>query len=224
MTEKKRYFSKKFNIFPNNFVYCKNSMYKFFVFLFFIFLNFQNPCFAEDISDFEIERISVGDSLLDYFSRNEIINEMVFEVEQENNKEIAHFYSYDNYNDYYALKFAFKTKDSDFRIIALVGFVDINFDIKICYQKKDQIINEIEKLFINVEIITDEKREHDFDPSSTIEGTIFKFPTKSRYFSFIRVQCYDWSKKSGYDDQLRIEITSKEYYEWLFELHESLNK
>ena len=63
-----------------------------------------------------------------------------------------------------------------------------------------------------------------FAPSSTIEGSIFKFPTKSRYFSFIRVQCYDWSKKSGYDDQLRIEITSKEYYEWLFELHESLNK
>ena len=187
-------------------------------------LLFSSSVVAEDISDFEIEGISVGDSLLDYFSRNEIINEMVFEVEQENNKEVAHFYSYNNYNDYYVVKFAFKTKDNDFRIIALTGFVDINFDIKICYQKKDQIINEIEKLFINVEIITDEKREHDFDPSSTIEGSIFKFPTKSRYFSFIRVQCYDWSKKSVHDDQLRIEIISKEYYEWLFELHESLNK
>jgi len=189
----------------------------------FLVLLFSSSVVAEDISDFQIEGMSIGDSLLDYFSEEEIIKEKVFEVEQENNKEVAHFYS-SNYNDYYLLKFAFRTNDSDFSIIALTGFVDINFDIKICYQKKDQIINGIEKLFINVEIITDEKREHDFDPSSTIEGSIFKFPTKSRYFSFIRVQCYDWSKKSGYDDQLRIEITSKEYYEWLFELHESLNK
>ena len=186
-------------------------------------LLFSSSVVAEDISDFEIEGMSIGDSLLDYFSEEEIIKEKVFEVEQENNKEVAHFYS-SNYNDYYLLKFAFRTNDSDFRIIALTGFVDINFDIKICYQKKDQIINEIEKLFNNVEVITVEKRKHDFDPSSTIEGTFFKFPTKSRHYSFIRVQCYDWSKKSVHDDQLRIEIISKEYYEWLFELHESLNK
>ena len=37
-------------------------------------LLFSSSVLAEDISDFEIEGISVGDSLLDYFSERQIIN------------------------------------------------------------------------------------------------------------------------------------------------------
>ena len=38
----------------------------------FFVLLFSSSVFAEDISDFEIEGISIGDSLLDYFSEKEI--------------------------------------------------------------------------------------------------------------------------------------------------------
>ena len=40
--------------------------------IFFLILN--NHIKADDIRDFEIEEISIGDSLLDFFTLNEIIN------------------------------------------------------------------------------------------------------------------------------------------------------
>ena len=39
-------------------------------------LSFQSLTKADDIKDFEIEGISIGDSLLDYFTKNEIQKEM----------------------------------------------------------------------------------------------------------------------------------------------------
>ena len=41
-----------------------------------LFFNFQSLTKAENISDFEIEGISIGDSLLDYLSEKEIIAEI----------------------------------------------------------------------------------------------------------------------------------------------------
>ena len=44
------------------------------IFLTFLVLLFSSSVVAEDISDFEIEGMSLGDSLLDYFSEREIKN------------------------------------------------------------------------------------------------------------------------------------------------------
>ena len=38
----------------------------------FFFLFFSHYAFADDISDFQIEGMSIGDSLLNYFTENEI--------------------------------------------------------------------------------------------------------------------------------------------------------
>ena len=38
-----------------------------------LFLFFSSSLFAEDISDFEIEGISIGDSALEYFTKEDII-------------------------------------------------------------------------------------------------------------------------------------------------------
>ena len=47
---------------------------------------------ADDIRDFEIEGFSIGDSLLDHFSKQKIDEEKYFEAEQGDNKEVARFY------------------------------------------------------------------------------------------------------------------------------------
>ena len=54
-------------------------------------LLFSSSVSADDISDFQIEGMSIGDSLLDYFSKKQIINNKVD-------------YSYKN-NDFYAVNF-----------------------------------------------------------------------------------------------------------------------
>ena len=50
-------------------------MKKLLILLFSIFLLSSPSVFAEDISDFEIEGMSIGDSLLDYMTEDEILKE-----------------------------------------------------------------------------------------------------------------------------------------------------
>lgn len=51
-------------------------MKKILVLLFSFFLLSSPSVFAEDISDFTIEGISIGDSLLDYMTEDEILKEI----------------------------------------------------------------------------------------------------------------------------------------------------
>ena len=66
-------------------------MKKLSTYLFLVLFSFSTPSFGDDISKFQIEGMSIGDSLLDYFSKKQIINNKVD-------------YSYKN-NDFYAVKF-----------------------------------------------------------------------------------------------------------------------
>ena len=49
-------------------------MKKLCIYLFLVLFSLQTPSWAEDIRDFQIEGMSVGDSLLDYMSKDEILN------------------------------------------------------------------------------------------------------------------------------------------------------
>ena len=51
-------------------------MKKLLVLLFSLFFLFSHSVFADDISDFVIEGISIGDSLLDYMTEDEILKEI----------------------------------------------------------------------------------------------------------------------------------------------------
>ncbi len=188
-------------------------------------LLFSYSVLAEDISDFQIEGISVGDSLLNHFSEEEIILKTEFEKEQGNNKEMAvvYFNNKKNFKSYRRLKASYETKDKNYQIVSLTGFVDINKDIDKCMIKKKEISEELKNLFNNLDIEDRGWQKHAFDNSSRTNSIIFYFPTKSKYLTFIRVSCYDWSITSGYNDQLRVELVTSKYYEWLYKLYQSQN-
>ena len=58
-------------------------MKKFLGILVLILFSLQTPSWADDIRDFQIEGVSVGDSLLDFMTENEIeMNKMNYEAEQ----------------------------------------------------------------------------------------------------------------------------------------------
>ena len=50
----------------------KLKLIKLFIVLILLIIGFQSLTNADDIKDFEIEGISIGDSLLDYYSEDEI--------------------------------------------------------------------------------------------------------------------------------------------------------
>ena len=56
-------------------------------------LLFSFPVFADDISDFQIEGMSIGDSLLDYMSEEKILkNQTNYFQHLENYQELYHFF------------------------------------------------------------------------------------------------------------------------------------
>ena len=60
-------------------------MKKLLVLLFSIFLLSSPSVFADDISDFEIEGIGIGDSLLDYMTEDEILAEIKISISANDN-------------------------------------------------------------------------------------------------------------------------------------------
>ena len=182
-----------------------------------ILFSFQSWSKADDISDFEIEGMSIGDSLLDYFTKNVIENEKFFEKEQGNNKEVARFYIREKKGNYDWIAMSFKTSDNNYSLIELSGFIFIPFAE--CKEKRNKIDNETKNLFINSQRQATGDIEHFLDKNSFTNNIAYwTSETKNDYIS---LTCYDWSEQSGYKDQLRIEAYSDEYYSWLLTLEKS---
>ena len=179
------------------------------LYLFLILFTLPTPSQADDIRDFQIEGMSVGDSALDYFSKSEIENNKVFEVEQKNNKEVSRYYIYKNTGNYDYMTASFKTNDKQYKIIELSGFINLSF--KDCKKKRKNIDKELKLLFENLEREKSGDLKHHLDKSSKVNHIVYWFNNNE----YISLTCYDWSKKSGYEDQLRLEIYNSEYMEWL---------
>ena len=75
-------------------------MKKLSTYLFLILFSLQTSSWADDISDFEIEGVSIGDSLLDYFSEDEINNKKYFLFE---NKKWGAFLNFSSFKLYAAV-------------------------------------------------------------------------------------------------------------------------
>ena len=184
------------------------------------FLLFSSSVFAEDISDFQIEGISVGDSLLDYFSNDFIRNN----TDMESYNYLNNPYKYlelflFNYKDrsnyelkqYHALKIIYENK-KDYLINGISGvlFYPDNYDK--CLKKKNELFLDLSNFFENVEIEGPVKDTHIADKTgrSTIDRYIFWFDKDD----LIMVSCYNWSKAMNFYDNLKIEIYTNDLNLW----------
>ena len=71
----------------------------------------------------------------------------------------------------------------------------------------------MKKIFSNSERQVSGTVQHFIDKNS-LTNHIYYWTSKSLN-DVIAFSCYDWSKESGYRDQLRVEVYSDEYYKWL---------
>ena len=192
------------------------------IFLLVILLSFnlQSWTKAEDISDFQIEGISVGDSLLKLFSKKEIESNMAPYVFKSDRFKIFEINQPSIFQDYESLQVAFKKDDHNYNIYGISAAIFFNQNILNCEEKKISINNELKDLFRNLESSSREgKLRADPTGESSYTRIAYYFPDGH----FIGISCYDWSESitesKNWIDVLRVEIYSKEYNTWLSEAY-----
>ena len=180
--------------------------------IFILTLSFQTWIKADDIRDFEIEGISVGDSLLDFVSKSEIEKNKDFKYPNKKYFDYLYLNKKDSIYDYF--QFSIKDGDKNYIIEDLAAGIYFKDDIKGCLIKMDEIFNDISRTFLNLK--TSEKnrqRKHRADPSGKTMITENYFYFKSG--ALIAIQCIDYSKALNYIDGISIEIASPTFYKWM---------
>ena len=177
-------------------------------------LLFSSSVLAEDISDFQIEGMSIGDSLLDYFSEEEILNNKEDFIYKNNNFYQIGFYSHaSRFKTYDALQVNLKTNDKNYIIYSIIGGIFFEDNINDCFQQKDEIVNELKIMFNTAKITDYGTYDHPDDETGESKVTSVYFDLK--FGDVVRVACLDWSKNSNWTDHLRINIDKKEYDYWI---------
>ena len=193
-----------------------------FVLIIILILNLQSWTKADDISEFEIEGISIGDSLLDYTSEKEIKEKMITDY---NSKTYSRYtlrsINSKNFKLYDDIQVHFKTQDKNYIIAAESGAIynDNKFDE--CLDLKEKVIDDTKKILPEVFSYDGGTAPWlNIDSSGkTITSTYyFIFDWYKKYSDFIELACYDWNEELNQGtDHLKVGVNSKEFDQWLTE-------
>ena len=168
--------------------------------------------FADDISDFQIEGMSIGDSLLDYYSKDEIINR-INSIGYDYGEKYQGFYFNDKSNFYDRVTFVIKHSkyNKEFIIKGLRGQKFYKKDFQKCLKDKENAYLDIIQIFDNPEVKDDGITPHYADPSGKSVGhnIVFKLPMGS-----LQIYCMNWSEElteeKGWYDNLSIQLMDEE--------------
>ena len=186
------------------------NLHRLTILIFLISLNFQSLTKADDIRDFQIEGISIGDSALDFFSESKIIKN---KNDYYKNKKFTDV-EIDKVGELYdTISFNYKTGDNNYKIESISGAIFYKYNIKDCFKKRDEIVKEISDVFENTKPKNSGKIKHTGDKSgkSTLSNIEFNFKNGD----LIMVSCYDWSKKMPYTDHLAISFRTKKLKDFI---------
>ena len=190
-----------------------------FIAVLFLIFSLQSWTKADDIRDLQIEGISIGDSLLDYLTKDEIKKEL-------NNDDITFFYKNNTFasiTTFYALGSNFvtyedvgvvlKPDDKNFIIHGLEGTLSFeDKDINKCYKKQISITAEIIESGIISNLKKTEWMQKENVPNHLLSIRYFELVSHSTVNGQFRIICYDL--KDG-EDLMYVAINSKEFVKFL---------
>ena len=167
---------------------------------------------ADDISEFEIEGMSIGDSLLDYYNLNEIKEQTNEKIYAGTNKKFSPLNIYGAKSELYVgLQIHYKTDDNKFIIYGIDGIFAYDEDPNNCKKKRLEILDDISDNFSNLE-----KSEQKNVEMASERGYMDRAQFFFKNGDFIDVVCYMYNDDaSGYTDHGRIGVVSKELETWI---------
>ena len=174
-------------------------------------LSFQSLTNADDISDFEIEGISIGDSLLNFVSKEYINNQKPFTYPK--SKKFKEYRVDMELFQYDMVTVTVKASDNKYIIYSMMADLSFINNFNKCKAKKTQILKEIKNVIGDFEKEEDDRYERSLDKSgnSYDESTTIYFKNGDN----IRVICTNWSEAMDNGDRLTIAINTEEFFNWM---------
>ena len=167
---------------------------------------------ADDIRDIQIEGISIGDSALDYFSEEKILNNRVHYFKDKKFTPVEISYA-PFFEVYWLVSFAYKSEDKKYIIERLSGSIDFSNNIKNCKKEKNKIMKEISGSVKSIKFKNYPEEAHAADPSgkSRVWWSDFRFNNGD----MIIVQCTDYAEETGWADHLSVELRTNDFNKFL---------
>ena len=184
-----------------------------------------NTTQADDISDFQIEGMSIGDSALDFFSEKEIEDNIrndyykYLPTAYQKIYKAIEFVNLPRFKIYDNVSMDFLMKDNKFINKTVNGILFID-NAKECHSQQKKVDKELLEIFKNIHRETNENN-HSFDKTGNSKTKAINYWFDSG--DLITLICTDWSneitKTYGWSDNLAVEIKSKEYNQFLNEAY-----
>ena len=176
----------------------------------FIILSLQSSIKADDISEFEIEGVSIGDSLLN-FASEKLIKKAKAKSQFLNDKyTIYRFDKLKNPEQYDWVTVTTKKNDQKYVVTNIAGAIDYN-ELEKCLLLKKEIEDVVENLFVSVQKQEDKYPSgQDKTGKSIVYGTQYYFkPYPSN--EAISVNCYHMTKVSNVRRSLKVAVNEEDY-------------
>ena len=194
------------------------------IFLFLFVLLFLSSVFADDISDFEIEGMSLGDNLLNHYTLEEINNAYMYKYKKD---EFRYYILYPKSGKTYDfLQITIKsvnefTSSNKMEIHGISGSIRYYDNISDCYPKQDIIKKEFD-LFFEVDGITNSGL-HSLDKTNkSTYRYVQYFLDDNSIYGDVTIFCYDMSKEiedKGFKDQLQVIISTQDLLKFINEVN-----
>ncbi len=193
------------------------------IFLLLLILLFSFQSFTKaEISEFEIEGISIGDSLYEHFSKKKINeSEVDWYNDLEKNKYISYAFDSKNFQTYDFVDIWVKYGDKNLKIDTLAGVLYFGDNKRIknvndCYKNQKIISNELLSIFKEAKKEGPSKRIF-YEADSTGESSYTDIYLDLNEKYQVVIACYDWSDEflGIKEDHLYISIRSKDLSNWL---------
>ena len=192
-------------------------MKKILLYIFFVLI-LCNNALSNDIKELEIEGFSIGDSLLDHMTKEDILSEIEINKSTYNylTDEFGEVYLYKNYEKYDYLSFFVRPKDKNYIIYYIGGTIKYDDKIKQCLTKQKEVYKEISSQF---NIIRKEEESFPFPWDSSGKSINHYISLFLMSGDEISISCAEFEKnikiENNFSDGLTVEISTIEVSKWL---------
>ena len=188
-----------------------------FIVALFIFFSLQSWARADDIREFQIEGMSIGDSALDYFSEKEMEN--FYPINYPASNKFAGFevpignIATKSFKTYETISFHFKKSDKNLKFVSLIGIIEYPNNLEGCLKQKEKVVQEIRSFLNNSK---EESYKGGFESESKSVAYISDFKQQDGQ---IRVWCSDWDQKTetdkGWIDDFNVAVETVDFKNWI---------